>query len=49
MDPYVATLLRQAAVLGLAVGLVAAAIYFAVQYPKLQYALTLNMRPSQVQ
>jgi hypothetical protein len=49
MDPFVATLLRQAAVLGLAVGLFAAALYFAVQYPKLQHALTLNMTPPKVQ
>jgi hypothetical protein len=49
MDPYILTILKQAAVLGLAAGAAVALIYGLVQYSKLQYALTLNMTPPQVQ
>ena len=49
MDPFVSTLAKQAAAWGLAAGVVVALVYFATQYPKLQYALTLNMTPPQVQ
>jgi hypothetical protein len=49
MDPYVLTIMKQAAVLGLAVGAIVALAYGFIQYSKLQYALTLNMAPPQVQ
>ena len=45
IDPYISTLLKQAAVFGLAVGVVVALVYFAAQYPKLQHAMTLNIVP----
>ena len=48
MDPYVSTLLKQGAALGLAVGAAVALVYFAMQYSKLQYALSLNMLPGQL-
>jgi hypothetical protein len=48
MDPYLSTLLKQAAVLGIALGLVAAVLYAAVHYPKLQHAMSLNMIPGQL-
>ena len=48
VDPYVSTIIRQAAAWGLAVGIIAGLAYFACQYPKLQYALTLNRTPPQV-
>ena len=49
MDPFVSTLAKQAMVWGLTASVVVALAYFAIQYPKLQYALTLNMTPPQVQ
>jgi hypothetical protein len=49
MDPYVATIVKQAAAWGLAAGLVVALAYGLYSYSKLQYALTLNMMPPQVQ
>jgi len=48
MDPYVSTIIKQAAAFGLAVGAVIALIYGYVQYSKYQYALTLNMVPGQL-
>lgn len=48
MDPYLATIIRQAAVLGVAVGVLVALAYGVYQYSRLQYALTLNMTPPQV-
>lgn len=52
MDPYLSTIVKQSAVIAgtfLVAGLVVAAIYGMVQYSKLQYALTLNMAPPQIQ
>jgi hypothetical protein len=52
MDPFVSTIAKQSAVIAgafLIAGLVVAAAYGIVQYSKLQYALMLNMAPSQVQ
>lgn len=49
MDPYVLTLVKRGLVLGLAAGALVALGYLIVQYPKLQYAMTLNMIPPQVQ
>ena len=48
MDPYLSTILKQAAVLGLAVGVMVALAYGLIQYSKLQYALSLNMLPGQL-
>lgn len=48
MDPFVATIIKQAAVLGLAAGVIVALAYGYIQYSKLQYALTLNITPPQV-
>jgi hypothetical protein len=48
MDPFVSTLARQAALLGLAAGIVVAVVFFAIQYPKLQHAMSLNMIPGQL-
>lgn len=48
MDPYLATIIKQAAVLGVAVGILVALAYGLVQYSKLQYAMTLNMVPGQL-
>ena len=48
MDPFVSTIIKQAAVLGIAVGILAALAYGLIQYSRLQYALTLNMVPPQV-
>lgn len=45
MDPFVATIVKQAAALGLAIGTLAAIVYGLVQYAKLQHALTLNVVP----
>lgn len=49
MDPYVLTIIKQAALLGLAIGAIVALACGYIQYNKLQYALTLNMTPPQVQ
>lgn len=48
MDSYVSMIIKQGAVLGLAVGIVVALAYIAIQYPKLQYAMSLNMLPGQL-
>jgi len=48
VDPYLATIIKQAAVLGVAVGILVALAYGLVQYSKLQYAMTLNMVPGQL-
>jgi hypothetical protein len=48
MDPFVATIIKQAAVLGLAAGVLVALVYGLSQYSKLQYALTLTITPPQV-
>lgn len=48
MDPFVSTIIRQAALAGLAVGAAVALIYGFVQYAKLQHALALNIVPPQL-
>jgi hypothetical protein len=48
MDPFVSTIIKQAAVLGLAAGVLVALVYGLSQYSKLQYALTLTITPPQV-
>lgn len=48
MDPFVSTLAKQGAVLGLAVGILVGAVFFAVQYSNLQHAMSLNMLPGQL-
>jgi hypothetical protein len=48
MDPYLSTILKQAAVVGIAVGAVVALAYGIVQYSKLQHAMTLSMLPGQL-
>jgi hypothetical protein len=48
MDPYVSTIIKQAAVFGLAAGILVALAYGFIQYSKLQHALTLNVTPPQV-
>lgn len=48
MDPFVLTIIKQAAVIGAAAGLLVALAYGFIQYAKLQHALTLNMAPPQV-
>jgi hypothetical protein len=51
MDPYVATLLKQCAVIAggfLAVGLLAALAYGLYQYSELRYAMALNLVPPQL-
>lgn len=48
MDPYLLTILKQAAVLGIAVGAVVAIAYGMIQHSRLQHALTLNMTPGQL-
>jgi hypothetical protein len=45
MDPYVRMICQRAAVLGLAIGALAALLYGLVQYAQLRHALTLNMAP----
>lgn len=48
MDPFVATIIKQAVVFGAVVGIGVALFYGFVQYAKLQHALTLNMTPGQL-
>jgi hypothetical protein len=51
MDPYVATILKECAVIVggfLTAGLLVAFIYGTVQHSKLQYAMTLNIVPPQL-
>lgn len=48
MDPFVSTIIKQAAVLGLAIGLAVALAYGFIQYAKLQHAMTLNVTPPQL-
>lgn len=48
MDPFVLTIIKQAALAGVAIGAVVALVYGFVQYSKLQHALTLNMLPGQL-
>lgn len=48
MDPYVATIVKQAGAIALgiaAAGLVLALVYGLYKYAQLQHALTLNMVP----
>lgn len=45
MDPFVSTIIKQAALLGLAVGILVALAYGFTQYGKLQHAMTLNIVP----
>jgi len=49
MDPFVSTIAKQALVWGLAAGAVVTIVYFTIQHGKLQYALSLNITPPQVQ
>ena len=48
VDPFVLTIVKQAAVLGAAAGLLVALAYGLIRYSQLQYALTLNMVPGQL-
>jgi hypothetical protein len=48
MDPFVLTIVKQAAALGAAFGFLVALAYGLIKYSSLQYALTLNMVPSQL-
>ena len=48
MDPYLSTIIKQAAAWGLAAGAVIAFIYGYVQYSNYRHALTLNMIPGQL-
>lgn len=51
MDPYLETIIKKSALIagGFALaGLLFAAIYGMVQYANLQYAMTLEMMPSQL-
>lgn len=49
MDPFVSTIVKQAALFGFAIGVLVALAYASIQYVKLQHALTLNITPRQVQ
>lgn len=48
MDPYLSTIIKQAVVLGAAIGIAVALVYGLMQYSKLQYTLSLNMLPGQL-
>ena len=45
MDPFVSAIIKQGAVVGLGVGMLAFAIFFTVKMVSLQHALTLNIIP----
>jgi hypothetical protein len=51
MDPYVATIVKECAVIVgtfVVAGLLAAFVYGLVRYSKLQYAMTLDLLPPQL-
>ena len=46
MDPFVATIVKQAFLVGLGAGALAFAIFYMVKMASLQHALTLNLMPA---
>ena len=45
MDPFVATIIKQGALLGIGVGVLAFAIFFFLKMASLQHVMTLRMVP----
>ena len=46
MDPFVATIVKQGAVLAVGVGMLAFVAFFMIRMASLQHAMTLNLVPA---